>query len=58
MDEISLGDAKIFALGWAAIVAQVDVLAPIEFQNAVLGPFVVGASDRIPRFIPAGGEEV
>ena len=58
VDEVDFGLAEVGASVGDAVVAEVDVFAPVEFEDAVFGPIVVGVGDAVGVFVFAGGEEV
>lgn len=37
---------------------QMDMFAPVELENAVIRPVIIGSGDRIGRLIFAGGSHV
>jgi hypothetical protein len=58
MHKVCLGFEEILFARGRAIVPQVDMFAPVELQNAVIGPIVIGIGNRISRLILARKKKV
>ena len=58
MDKVFLCRKEILSPRRGAVVTQVDVLAPVELQDPVVGPLVVGVGHGARGLIAAGRGEV